>query len=269
MPEESYRTMIETIARTKSSTVTVFADFCRMSACALAAQTREEDYFEVIKPYSKEELQQFSKALALLVQEAEAHPFTDVLGEYYLEIAAHSSKQARGEFYTPPPICEMMAKMTINTESVIKKGEPITVNEPACGAGMMVLAIAKQFSHIVQDGETSFVDLLRFTCQDINPVATDMCFINTSLWGIPAKVLLGNALSREAPQKTWKNIHWHRVGEDQRQQLLHVRDMFMGWAPMPNEDPAEFTPHSPTSQEFEQSEFDLDLGLARETGQNR
>ena len=262
MPQETYRTIIEQISRTKSSAVTVFADFCRISACALAAQTREEEYFEAIKPYSKDELELITKAFALLIEEAEASPFVDVLGEYYLEIAAHSSKQARGEFYTPPPICELMAKISVDADSTIEKGVPFTISEPACGAGMMVLAIAKQFSPILRDGEESHVDLLRVTCQDINPVATDMSFINTTLWGIPAKVILGNYLSSEAPQKTWKNIHWHRVGEDQRQQLLEVRDIFMGWKPMPNENASNFTPRSTKPEKFEQPEFDLDLGMA-------
>ena len=264
MPHETYRTLIEQIALTKSSATSVFADFCRISACVLAAQTREEEYFEAIKPYSKEELKLFSKALALLIQEAESNPFADVLGEYYLEVAAHSSKQARGEFYTPPPVCELMARISVDAKATIERGLPITVNEPACGAGMMVLAVAKQFSPLVQEGDESHVDLLRITCQDINPVATDMNFINTTLWGIPAKIILGNSISFETPQKIWKNIHWHRVGEDQRQEMLQTWKDFKELTSPSRKTTATTSATSQISREFEQSEFDLDLSATSE-----
>ena len=76
MPEKTYRTILEKIAFTHSSPAIVFADFCRMAACALAMQTREDEYLEVIRPYSKDQLQEFSKALALLVKEMNDHPFS-------------------------------------------------------------------------------------------------------------------------------------------------------------------------------------------------
>jgi len=230
LPDKSYRTIIEQIARTRSSALTVFADFCRISACALAAQTREEEYFEAIKPYSKDELELLTEAFALMIQEAEANPFADILGTYYTETASHSSKQARGEFYTPPAICELMAKMTMDTDEVISYGKPITVNEPTCGAGGMVLALAKQFSPLVQDGDKSHVDLLRVTCQDLNPVAVDMCYINTTIWGIPAHMICGDTL-RMTVSKSWKNIHWHRVGEDERQAVEEAMQLIFGSQP--------------------------------------
>jgi len=215
MSDETYRTIIEQLARTKSSTITVFADFCRITACCLAAGTREGEYFEVIKNYSKDELEELSKALALLINEMESKPFTDILGPYYLDIASHSSKQSRGEFYTPPEISKLMAKITVDAKSVIEKGKPITVNEPACGAGGMMLALAEEFA-------PSHVDLLRITAQDLNPVGVDMCYINMTMWGIPAKIICGNTLHGTI-NSSWKNIHWHRVSEDQRQALEQIQ----------------------------------------------
>ena len=253
MPQKNYRAIIEKIAFTHSSSAIVFTDFCRIVACTLAMQTREEEYLEVIRPYSKDQLLQFSEALALLVQEMESHPFTDCLGSYYLEVAAHSSKQARGEFYTPQEISRLMARITIDPKASIAKGSPLTINEPACGAGGMVLAIAELFA-------PKNVDLLRITCQDINPVATDMAFINTSLWGIPSQIRLGNALSREAPQRVWKNIHWHRVGEDQRQHSLMMIQTLRNLENSQTEPPPERNPISVPSREVQQAEFDLDLG---------
>lgn len=248
MPEETYRTIIEQIARRKSSSVTVFADFCRMVACALAMQTREEEYFETIKGYSQDELELLSKAMGLLVMEMEKASFTDVLGTYYTEISSRSTQQARGEFYTPQEISRMMAKMTINAEEVKERSLPITVNEPTCGAGGMVLAIAEEFA-------PDSVDLLRATCQDINPVAADMCYINTTLWGIPAHIIQGNALSNEIVH-SWKNIHWARVGEDQRQAFKQMMNAIAS--------PVHKAPSAPEPKmepiKGNQAEFDFDLG---------
>lgn len=256
MADETYRNIIEKIARTKSSSVSVFADFCRIVACCLVAGAREDEYFAAIKPYSKDELNQLSKALALLVNEMESAYFTDVLGTYYTEIASHSSKRARGEFYTPPSICKLMAMMSVDAKTAIADKEVITVLEPACGAGGMVLALAELFA-------PENVDLLRVTCQDINPVAVDMCYINMTMWGIPARMRLGNFLTPNTSYTEWKNIHWHRVGEDQRlaaEQMLQIIR-----SPIPEKEKKELKPDI-TLPPIEKrlgagGQFEFDLGL--------
>lgn len=42
-----------------------------------------------------------------------------------------------------------------------------------------------------------------------------MSLINFTLWGIPAEVYHQNSLTLET-WGHWQNIHWHRVGENQR-----------------------------------------------------
>lgn len=253
MADKTYRNIIEKIALTKSSTITVFADFCRITACCLAAGTRENEYFEVIKSYDKNELNQFSKALALLIDEMESKPFTNILGTYYLDVASHSSKQARGEFYTPQEVSRLMAKISCDSKSIIANDKPITISEPTCGAGGMVLAIAELLA-------PNHVDLLRATCQDINPVSVDMCYINTTLWGIPATMIWGDTL-RMTVNKAWKNIHWHRVGEDQRQTAKKMMQIIKHLIPEPKLEKYDITlpsteKHPASSEQFE---FDLEL----------
>lgn len=217
MPNHGYQEIIEEIARRKSATVTVFADFCKMSACALAAGSREMEYLEVAKNYTRNELAAISRAFALLVQDMELAPFEDLLGPFYIECASHSSKQARGEFYTPPEISKLMARMLFDVDKVKSDAKPVTLNEPACGSGGMVLAVAELFA-------PDSVDLLRVTAQDINPVAADMSYINLTLWGIPARIILGNSIAMTVVCE-WKNVHWHRVGEDQRQLFLRAMEI--------------------------------------------
>jgi len=253
MPDETYRTIIERIARTKSSSLTVFADFCRIAACCLAAGSREDEYFETIKPYSKEELSEFSKALGLLIEEMESKPFTDVLGPYYLDVASHSSKQARGEFYTPPEVSKAMAMMLVDVEQVKSEGKPITVNDPACGAGGMLLALAELFA-------PDNVALLRVTLQDINPTGIDMSYINMTLWGIPATLICGDTL-RMTVNKSWKNIHWHRVGEDQRQAALAMLDIIRQPSPSKQTDGCSSASYAHAGDADGNGQFEFDLSL--------
>lgn len=249
MTHENYRNIIESIARTKSSQLQVFSDFCRLSTCSLSLGERDEEFRDIATRYTSDEMHDISKALALLVTEMETKPFTDILGDYYLEIASHSSKQARGEFFTPPCISQMMARMLFDVDSVKAKGIPITINEPACGSGGMVLAIAELFA-------PDSVDLLRVTCQDINPLAVDMCFINTTLWGIPAQVILGDTI-RMTESGRWKNPHWRRVGEDQRQAMRQMLSLLS--SPPDHDGNVASSADTQTMREVN-GQFELDLG---------
>lgn len=112
----------------------------------------------------------------------------------------------------------MMAKMTLDPEAIKAGGKPVTVCDPCCGSDGMVLACAQPLA-------PDHIDLLRVTLQDINPVACDMAYINTTLWGIPAEVILGNTLTLEVASR-WANIHWHRVGEPQRRQGIRMLNAF-------------------------------------------
>jgi type I restriction-modification system DNA methylase subunit len=208
-PKYEFSKLLDLIARRKSSPLDVFRDFVTMSACALAVQTREEEYLDVAKKYDREELNEFGKALGALTSEMEEFAFSDILGPYFCEINSKSGRDQRGEFYTPPCISTMMAKMSVNVDEVVERGRPFTIGEPACGSGGMVLAIAEEFAR------AKSVDLMRVTAQDISRVGCDMAYVNFALWGIPARIIWGDTL-RETVNAEWKNIHWARVGEDRR-----------------------------------------------------
>ncbi|MGC6458457.1 MAG: N-6 DNA methylase [Akkermansiaceae bacterium] len=186
-----------------------------MSACCLAMQTREEEYLEVAGKYDREELEMIANALGSLVSEMEQFPFTDLLGPYYCEINAKSGRDQRGEFYTPTEINTLMVKMIVDVDEVIERGVPISVSEPACGSGGIVLALAEEFA------KAKAVDLIRATAQDISRVACDMAYVNLTLWGIPSHIIWGDTL-RNTTKASWKNIHWARVGEDNRLAMKKV-----------------------------------------------
>ena len=195
-----FRKILEQLAH-GHDTYRVFSAFTRFAACALAAQTREAEYMDEAKHWQKPELELFAEALGTLVREMESQPFTDLIGGYYMEFALSSKgQQWNGEYHTPKPICDMMARMMLGDMAGMPAEGPIKVCEPACGAGAMILSVGEVCSPQVRRR-------LRVTAIDINRTACDMAFINTTLWGIPTRVIHGNTISSEY-WAAWSNIHY-------------------------------------------------------------
>lgn len=179
----------------------VFDAFTRFAACALAAQTREAEYLEEAKRWERSDLDLFAEAFGALVMEMESWPFEDIIGGYYMEFAlSQKGQQWSGAFHTPKPVCDLMARMTLGDMESLPAEGPITVCEPACGAGAMILSLAQACQPEVRRR-------LRVTAIDVSRTACDMAFINTSLWGVPTRVVHGNALSMEC-WAAWSNIHY-------------------------------------------------------------
>ena len=195
-----FRKILESIAHCHD-TRKVFDAFTRFAACALAAQTREAEYLEEAKRWERLELDLFAEAFGALVWEMETRPFEDLIGGHYTEFALSSKgQQWNGEFHTPKPICDLMTQMTMGDMQSLPSEGSIMVCEPACGAGAMILSMGQACPPEVRRR-------LRITAIDINRTACDMAFINTTLWGIPTRVIHGNTISMEC-WAAWSNIHY-------------------------------------------------------------
>ncbi len=195
-----FRKILQEISH-RHDTRMVFDAFVRLAACTLAAQTREAEYLEEAKQWEKSELDLFAEALGALIIQMECCPFEDILGGYYMEFAlSQKGQQWNGEFHTPKPVCDLMARMMIGDATSLPSDREITVCEPACGAGAMILSFA---GACVPDVRRR----LRVTAIDISRTACDMAFLNTTLWGIPSRVIHGNSLSLEF-WSAWSNIHY-------------------------------------------------------------
>jgi len=198
-PTGDFRKILERLSH-RHDTRRIFDAFVRLAACAVAAQTREAEYLDEAKHWDKTDLEIFAEALGALVTEMESKPFEDVIGSYYMEFALSSKgQQWNGEYHTPKPICDLMAQIIMGDQQLPAEG-PITVCEPACGAGAMILAVGQSCSPQARRR-------LRVIAVDINRTACDMAFINTTLWGIPTRILHGNSLSNDY-WAAWSNIHY-------------------------------------------------------------
>ena len=190
----------------------VFRDFVHMSAFSLVnawpytrSESIEAEFATIKAKYSPDEFTGFTRLLALLRELLEPEP-RDILGQ--LNMSLELGNENTGQFFTPPEVSELMARMMVPSDGDLLGGKPfVTLAEPACGAGGMVLAFVK----IMIEAKLNPMQCLWVHAQDIDRTAALMCYIQLSLWGVPAAVVVGNTLMNEQ-REVFHTIGHHMGG---------------------------------------------------------
>ena len=78
------------------------------------------------------------------------------------------------------------------TEKQLKEKGYVRVNDPACGAGVMLIA----FANAAKRHGINYQKQVLFVAQDIDRTAAMMCYIQLSLLGCPATVVIGDSLAK-------------------------------------------------------------------------
>lgn len=203
--EKSFVDAFNKIARHKHR-YKVFADFVTVSAISLHNSIRkseelEQEYLSIIGKYSKEEVSKFAQLLGELVNLLEARP-RDVLGQLYMSLELGNSNS--GQFFSPDSISRMMAKVVSGDHIELPDCGFVTLSEPACGAGGMVLAyVDEMLQQKLNPAHNLWVQ-----CIDIDRTVALMCYIQLSLWNVPAQVIVGNSLSLEFREQYFTPAHY-------------------------------------------------------------
>lgn len=171
----------------------IFTDWIEVSALAMANstciiqnkhwQTREEKYKTIMNKYTHEEQIKFCEMLAWFVEDIEENP-RDVLGEAFMR--GGMGADAAGQFFTPFNISLLMAE--VNVENY-KDGE-ITLNEPSCGSGGGVIAIAVA----LKNKGINYQNVMKVVAQDLDWRCVYMCYLQLSYMGIDAICVQGDTL---------------------------------------------------------------------------
>lgn len=176
----------------------VWQDFIIMSAISIAnalggpyEKAREDEYMARAGKYTPQEMEVFSEMLSEVVKNLEGNPDQDFLGELFmaLELGSHW----HGQFFTPYSGCRAMAAISTGDDhkAKIKQQGWISVNDPACGAGALLIALANECRRADIGYQTSVL----FVAQDIDYLAGCMCYIQLSLLGCPGYVVIGDTLT--------------------------------------------------------------------------
>jgi len=181
----------------KYSDWSVWQDFIYMSAISMSncfdrRQDREDEYLRLIGKYGKQEQMLLPQMLAKLAEAFEEEKFGDILGDMYMQLEMNN--HWHGQFFTPYNVSLMMAKMTIgDTQKTVEKKGYITVSDPCCGAGGLLIGAAEA----IYEAGVNYQQTALFIAQDIDRVVAMMCYIQMSLLGMAGYVIVGNTLTAD------------------------------------------------------------------------
>jgi hypothetical protein len=181
----------------------VFSDFVELSALSISNSVdplhfteREARYLQIVRGYEREEVERFARMLALLVEWLECG-LTDCLGELFMSLDL--GDHWKGQFFTPYEVSSLMARMIAgDVRPQVEAQGFVTVCEPACGAGGMVIA----FADAIAAQGVNYQRVMHATAIDVDATAAHMAYVQLALLHIPAIVVHGNSLTLE------ERSHW-------------------------------------------------------------
>lgn len=165
----------------------IFEDWIAIMLCSLNSPPREAEYMHLIRPYGKpreeeRDIDRLAQAFGM-AQIAMAQTQHDVLGTVYERFTegAKSRRQALGQFFTPIPVCDLVAEMMCSDDS-----QPQSVLDPGSGSGRLLISAAKRLHP----------DSL-FTAIDKDRVCADMSALNLLFFNMNGVAMWGDALAGE------------------------------------------------------------------------
>lgn len=200
-PQSQIKKEFEDIIRNLSysrHTWQVWQDFCEMATYSISntmmpSKDREKRYMAIVDRYDRKDIILFPKLLSLVIEAMDGQ-YQDFLGTCFMEMELGS--HWTGQFFTPYHVCKAIAEVSFDV-SIFDQKDIVTVNEPAAGAGAMIVALCDYLRHEKVD----FQHRLRATCQDLSATAAHMCYVQLSLIGCPAHVIIGDSLKVECREK--------------------------------------------------------------------
>lgn len=178
-----------------------FSDFVQIQAVLISnmcdplhAEERGKTYLDITKKYDDKARKTLSQAMKVFGEEIEKN-FNeknprDILGPLFHELNLHNKQT--GQFFTPNSIADFLGIVAFGEDGKgIKENGYITIYEPACGSGVMLLSFAGDMSKKGYDPKTQMVA----TAIDIDLTCVCMAYVQLSLYGIPAVVIHGDTLT--------------------------------------------------------------------------
>lgn len=180
----------------------IWRDFVTMFACSISNAVdkdhyddREERYMKIIKKYDEEERNMFPELAAHTIMALEKNQEQDFLGSIFM--ALNLGNHSGGQFFTLYHVCELMARMTINYDTVqqVKEKGYITINDPCCGAGATLISGIHAARRQLEKENMNFQNHVLVVAQDIDEIVAMMCYIQLSLLGVAAYIKVGNTFT--------------------------------------------------------------------------
>ena len=153
---------------------------------------REELFKSVAGKYTEKEIQTFLQIFAEIVNQLEAEPEQDFLGDLYMQLDLGS--HWHGQFFTPYNVCKMMADLQLPDVLSFEDAKAVTITDCACGGGALLIASAHSYRGKMAKIGLNAQDFVCLYAQDLSMVAALMCYIQISLQGYAGKIKIGDSL---------------------------------------------------------------------------
>ncbi len=192
----------------------VWNDFIQMFACSISNpldkahfDEREDIYLQTVKKYKKQDRLLFPELAAITIMAMEENPEQDFLGSIFMSLELGNDKS--GQFFTPYNICRMTSEMIIgDVKKLIDKQGYITINDPCCGGGAMLIAGIHEAKRQLEKENINFQNHVFVVGQDIDKTVALMCYIQLSLLGVAGFVKIGNSLTEPISDEDSLENYW-------------------------------------------------------------
>lgn len=199
---KAFQTLLPKVSNSHSPS-DIFRDVCRIFSLSLrgavtVVQTEkdeiEKQYMSYVEKYGKEGMEKVSILFAYVVQALELRR-SDFLGHVYE--ALNATVKSFGQFLTPDSIAKMMGHVTFGATE-IEQGKIIKLNDPACGAGALLIEAAE--AYMSNGGRQG--DLLLYG-EDLDATACCITYVQFSLLGYAAIVTHQDTLCMKVYEGPW------------------------------------------------------------------
>lgn len=176
--------------------VTVFGDFLAYILYGFNPAPEPDPTWK----YKKSETQQFHDMMleyfTVMDKMLDKRGWYDAFGDFFMAIVGHTSRQYRGQFFTPHTICDFMSKIILGergeypdtpTVTCGAFGRRVIVSDPTAGSGRLLLAAhadlcSKEYPNHYMIAE------------DIDPLCCKMSAINLCMHGCFGEVVCHDSL---------------------------------------------------------------------------
>jgi len=186
---------LETIEQRGYSGHDVFRDWLDLMLYAL--QQRDDPYLEIVNRYDNDrdkgerEIDYFTQGFGQL-QQGMAATDADLLGVVYESYGMASD--AFGQYFTPHNVCEATTEMQMGVAGKPDTDDRMTIGDPACGSGRMLVMAAQRQPDAV------------FVGQDKDATCARMAALNLCLFNVDGYVVHGDSL-RVEQRRVWQTAY--------------------------------------------------------------
>jgi len=163
-----------------------FEDWLTAMVCALAAETKEAEYQDMIERHKRgKQGQRGADLMAVMFGElvnAMSETDADILGDLFQGSVTYGEA---GQFLSTQSTAELLAMMSVDTNARPTGDQRLLISDPCCGTGRMLLEASKVNPYAELFG------------QDIDGRCVKISAVNLGLRGRYGWVLCGNSLSGE------------------------------------------------------------------------